>query len=81
MEEAKSQENAKLQIALRNMQEEVKQTRAMLIKEQEATKKVAEEARIIREVPVVDTAMMDKLTAENNKLKVKLIFYFVAIVR
>lgn len=81
MEEAKSQENAKLQIALRNMQEEVKQTRAMLIKEQEATKKVAEEARIIREVPVVDTAMMDKLSAENNKLKVKLIFYFVAIVR
>lgn len=81
MEEAKSQENAKLQIALRNMQEEVKQTRAMLIKEQEATKKAAEEARIIREVPVVDTAMMDKLSAENNKLKVKLIFYFVAIVR
>lgn len=74
MEEAKSQENAKLQIALRNMQEEVKQTRAMLIKEQEATKKAAEEARIIREVPVVDTAMMDKLSAENNKLKVKLIF-------
>ena len=44
----------------------------MLIKEQEAAKKAAEEARIIREVPVVDTAMMDKLTDENNKLKVKL---------
>lgn len=69
IEEAKSQENAKLQIALQDMQQEVKVTKAMLIKEQEATKKAAEEARIIQEVPVVDTALMDKLTAENNKLK------------
>jgi len=72
LEEAKSQENAKLQIALQDMQQEVKETRDMLIKEQEAAKKAAEEAHIIREVPVVDTAMMDKLTDENNKLKVKL---------
>lgn len=70
IEEAKSQENAKLQIALQDMQQEVKVTKAMLIKEQEAAKKAAEEARIIQEVPVVDTALMDKLTAENNKLKV-----------
>ncbi|ONK70922.1 uncharacterized protein A4U43_C04F2900 [Asparagus officinalis] len=69
MEEAKSQENAKLQVALRDMQQEVKETRTMLIKEQEAAKKAAEEARIIQEVPVLDTAAMDKLTTENNKLK------------
>ena len=80
MEEAKSQENAKLQIALQDMQQEVKETRAMLIKEQEAAKKAAGKARIIREVPVVDTAMMDKLTAENNKLKVKLSWFAVIFI-
>ncbi|KAG1354825.1 Myosin-6 [Cocos nucifera] len=69
MEEAKMQENAKLQLALQEMQVQFKETKAMLIKEQEAAKKAAEKASVIREVPVIDTALMDKLAAENKKLK------------
>ncbi|KAJ6810054.1 myosin-6-like [Iris pallida] len=69
MEEAKSQENAKLQSALQDMQQEVKEAKIMLIKEREAAKKATEAAPIIQEVPVVDTALMDKLTSENEKLK------------
>lgn len=42
----------------------------MLVKEREASKKAAEAVPVIREVPVVDTALMEKLTTENNKLKV-----------
>ncbi|XP_019705642.1 myosin-6 isoform X2 [Elaeis guineensis] len=69
MEEAKMQENAKLQLALQEMQVQFKETKAMLIKEQEAAKKAAEKPSVIREVPVIDTALMDKLAAENKKLK------------
>ncbi|XP_038979493.1 myosin-6-like isoform X3 [Phoenix dactylifera] len=69
IEEAKMQENAKLQLALQEMQVQFKETRGMLIKEQEAAKKFAEKTSVIREVPVIDTALMDKLTAENKKLK------------
>ncbi|EHA8589917.1 myosin-17 [Cocos nucifera] len=69
MEETKVQENAKLQLALQDMQVQLKETKAMLIKEQEAAKRAAEKAPVVREVPVIDIALMDKLTAENEKLK------------
>ncbi|XP_042449136.1 myosin-6-like [Zingiber officinale] len=69
LEEAKTQENAKLQAALQDMQQQCKETKSMLIKEREAAKKAAEVAPIIKEVPVVDTVQMDKLRDENKKLK------------
>ncbi|PKA52778.1 hypothetical protein AXF42_Ash001759 [Apostasia shenzhenica] len=69
MEEAKSQENAKLRSALHEMQQQFEETKALLKKEKETANKAAEEAAKIREVPVIDTALVDKLTAENKKLK------------
>lgn len=42
----------------------------MLQREREAAKKAAEIAPVIKEVPVIDNAMMEKLTSENEKLKV-----------
>ncbi|MQM03569.1 hypothetical protein Taro_036360 [Colocasia esculenta] len=69
MEEAKTQENVKLQAALQETQLQLKESKAMLVKEREAAKKAAEEAPVIREVPVIDTILMDKITAENEKLK------------
>lgn len=70
MEEAKTQENAKLQSALQEMQLQFKETKEMLIKEREAAKKAKEIVPVIKEVPVVDQSMLDKLTMENEKLKV-----------
>ncbi|XXG61768.1 hypothetical protein AAC387_Pa05g0296 [Persea americana] len=69
IEEAKTQENAKLQSALHEMQLKFKETKEMLLKEQEAAKTVVEKIPIIQEVPVIDTTMLDKLTIENEKLK------------
>ncbi|KAM7521771.1 hypothetical protein LguiA_011673 [Lonicera macranthoides] len=69
LEEAKTQENAKLQSALQEMQLQFKETREMLAKEREASKKAAEQIPIIQEVPVVDHGLMDKLASENEKLK------------
>ncbi|CAA6655402.1 unnamed protein product [Spirodela intermedia] len=69
MEEAKTQENAKLQSALQEAQIQLKESRAMVIKEREAAKKISEEASHIKEVPVIDTALIDKLASENEKLK------------
>lgn len=71
MEEAKSQENEKLQSALQDMQVQFKETKAMLEKEREAVRRAEEKVPIIQEVPVVDHAMMEKLTNENEKLKVR----------
>lgn len=42
----------------------------MLVKEREAAKLAAEQIPAIQEIPVVDHEMMDKLTVENEKLKV-----------
>ncbi|ERN15904.1 hypothetical protein AMTR_s00039p00219460 [Amborella trichopoda] len=70
LEEAKVQETAKLQSALQEMQNQVKESKALLIKEREAAKKAAEQVSVIQEVPVVDTAKLDKLAKENEKLKV-----------
>lgn len=69
MEEAKTQETSKLQSALQEMELRFKETKEMLIKEREATKKVVEKIPVIQEVPVVDTVLLDKISAENEKLK------------
>lgn len=69
LEEAKSQENAKLQAALQEVQQQYKETKDTLVKEREAAKIVAEIAPVIKEVPVIDTELMNKLRDENDKLK------------
>uniref|UniRef100_A0A0E0K6W0 Uncharacterized protein n=1 Tax=Oryza punctata TaxID=4537 RepID=A0A0E0K6W0_ORYPU len=69
LEEAKSQENAKLQATLQEVQQQYKETQEMLVKEREAAKKAAEVAPVIKEVPVIDTELMNKLRDENDKLK------------
>lgn len=77
MEEAKTQENTKLQTALHEMQQQFKETKDMLVKERESAKKAAEVVPVIKEVPVVNTELMDKLKVENEKLKVSLFLYLV----
>ncbi|KAK4768221.1 hypothetical protein SAY87_003362 [Trapa incisa] len=69
LEEAKNQENAKLQSALQEIQLQFNETKEMLQHEREAAKKAVELAPIIKEVPVIDNEMMEKLTNENEKLK------------
>lgn len=69
LEEAKTQENAKLQSALQEVQLEFKETKELLMKEREVAKRAAEQIPVIQEVSVIDHAMLDKLTAENEKLK------------
>ena len=70
IEEAKTQENAKLQSAFQEMQLQFKETKELLAKEREAAQKASEVAPIIQEVPVIDHEMISKLTAENEQLKV-----------
>lgn len=74
LEEAKKQENAKYESSLEEIQNKFKETEALLIKEREASKTVSEVLPIIKEVPVVDQELMEKLTNENEKLKVGLDF-------
>ncbi|KAL0737075.1 hypothetical protein Bca4012_013285 [Brassica carinata] len=69
LEEAKKQESAKAQSSLEELELRCKETEALLIKEREAAKKVSEIAPIIKEVPVVDNELMEKITNENEKLK------------
>ncbi|KAL0459335.1 UNVERIFIED_CONTAM: Myosin-6, partial [Sesamum latifolium] len=69
LEEAKTQENTKLQTALQELQLQFKETKDMLLKEKEAAKLAAEQVPVIQEIPVIDHEMMDKLAAENEKLK------------
>ena len=71
MEEVKTQENTKLQSALQDMQLQFKETKEMLKKEREAAKKAAQQIPVIHEVPVIDHSLMDKINAENEKLKVR----------
>lgn len=71
MEEAKTQENAKLQSALQDMQLQFKETKAMLEKEFKVAKRAAEKVPVIQEVSVVDHVMLEKLSSENEKLKVR----------
>jgi len=60
-----------LQAALQEVQQQYKETKEILVQEREAAKKAAEIAPVIKEVPVVDTELMNKLRDENDKLKVR----------
>jgi myosin-5 len=62
MDEAKTKENAKLQSALEEMQLQL-----------QAASKGAEQVSVVQEVSVVDREMINKLTAENKQLKVKVL--------
>lgn len=62
MEEAKTKENAKLQSALEEMQLQL-----------QGASKGAEQVSVVQEVSVVDREMINKLTAENEQLKVKVL--------
>lgn len=72
LEESKKQENAKYEASLEEIQNKFKETEALLIKERETAKEVSEVLPIIKEVPVVDQELMEKLTNENETLKVTL---------
>ncbi|KAK6145891.1 hypothetical protein DH2020_019760 [Rehmannia glutinosa] len=69
IEEAKNQETAKLQSALEKMQMDFKETKEQLMSELEAAKKVAKQVPATQEVSVIDHELVEKLTAENEKLK------------
>ncbi|XP_061374694.1 myosin-6-like [Gastrolobium bilobum] len=71
IEEAKTQENEKLQCALQEMELQFQETTAMLIKEREAAKKGAEQTPRTQEISVnaTDNELINKLTAENEQLK------------
>lgn len=76
LEEAKSQEVAKLQDTLHAMQMQVDEANSMVIKEREAARKAIEEAPpVIKETPVIiqDTEKVDSLTSEVEKLKASLL--------
>lgn len=70
IEEAKTRENEKLQCALEEMEIRFEETKAELIQELEAAKKVAEQTPTILENNAADNELIDKLTAENEELKV-----------
>ncbi|KAB5552541.1 hypothetical protein DKX38_009852 [Salix brachista] len=72
MEEEKAQEITKLQDTLREMQIQVDEANARVIKEREEAQKAIEEAPpIIKETPVIvqDTEKVESLTAEVESLK------------
>ncbi|KAH9713488.1 Myosin-17 [Citrus sinensis] len=72
LEEAKSQEIAKLQEALHAMQLRVDDANSLVIKEREAARKAIKEAPpVIKETPVIiqDTEKINSLTAEVENLK------------
>lgn len=66
--EAKIQENARLQV--KEIQSQFEETKSRLVKELEAAKRAVKEVPVVQELKVVDTSMLDKLTLENEKLKV-----------
>ncbi|KAK3025526.1 hypothetical protein RJ639_041518, partial [Escallonia herrerae] len=72
LEEAKTQEVAKLQNSLDAMQNKVDESNALLVKEREAARKAIEEAPpVIKETQVIieDTKKVESLTAEVDTLK------------
>ncbi|KAK3010220.1 hypothetical protein RJ639_011859 [Escallonia herrerae] len=73
LEEAKTQEVAKLQNSLEAMQNKVDESNALLVKEREAARKAIEEAPpVIKETQVIieDTKKVESLAAEVDTLKV-----------
>jgi len=75
MEEAKTQENRKLQQQLQELQLQSKETKDLLKREREIAKEALEKASLVPEVQV-DTTLIDKLTAENENLKVCMVNEF-----
>ncbi|KAK3164631.1 hypothetical protein QOZ80_1AG0022100 [Eleusine coracana subsp. coracana] len=72
LEETKAQEIAKLQETLNDMQLQVEEAKALVVKEREAARKAIEEAPpVIKETPVLveDTEKINSLTAEVEQLK------------
>ncbi|KAK3000828.1 hypothetical protein RJ639_022262, partial [Escallonia herrerae] len=72
LEEAKTQEVAKLQNSLEAMQNKVDESNALLVKEREAARKAIEEAPpVIKETQVIieDTKKVESLAAEVDTLK------------
>nr|GEY85295.1 hypothetical protein [Tanacetum cinerariifolium] len=69
LEEAKTQDNGKLQSALEDMVVCYNETKELLMKEREIVKTTIEKLLILQEVPVIDHELMNKLTAKNEKLK------------
>ncbi|VVA99827.1 unnamed protein product [Arabis nemorensis] len=69
VEKSKTQENAKLQLALEEIQLQFKETKASLLKEVEAAKNTVKIVPAVKEVPIVNTELMEKLKNENEKLK------------
>ncbi|KAM0924486.1 hypothetical protein ACQ4PT_004828 [Festuca glaucescens] len=68
MEEAKTQEIKKLQLQLQESQQQVKDTKEFLKKEQEIAKAASEKAALVPEIRV-DATLVNELTADNEKLK------------
>ncbi|CAM0956683.1 unnamed protein product [Alopecurus aequalis] len=68
MEEAKTQENKKLQQQLQELQFQSKETKDLLRREHEIAKAALDKAVSVPEIHV-DTTLVDELTAENAKLK------------
>jgi myosin V len=73
--EQKKEETTRLQAALEEVQEKYKETKEELAKERVAAKKSTEVVPIVKEVPVINTELMDKLRDENEKLKVSALIY------
>ncbi|CAH8357713.1 unnamed protein product [Eruca vesicaria subsp. sativa] len=69
VEESKTQENAKLQLALKEIQLQFKEAKVSLLKEVKAAKRTAEIVPVVKEVPIVDTELVEKLKSENENLK------------
>ncbi|KAG7592025.1 Myosin head motor domain [Arabidopsis thaliana x Arabidopsis arenosa] len=71
LEEAKVQEVAKLKEALHTIRLQLKETTAMVVKEQEAARVASEEACSVNKEPIVveDTEKIDSLSNEIDRLK------------
>ncbi|KAG2544341.1 hypothetical protein PVAP13_9KG024700 [Panicum virgatum] len=69
MEEAKTQENKKLQLQLQELQLQLKDTKDLLKREHEAAKEASEKAAAVPEI-LADTARVNDLTSENERLKI-----------
>nr|KJB37743.1 hypothetical protein B456_006G218700 [Gossypium raimondii]KJB37744.1 hypothetical protein B456_006G218700 [Gossypium raimondii] len=66
----KELEFQELQVEFQKMQLELEETKELLIKEREAAKKIAEQVPAVQEIPVIDDELVNKLTAENEQLKI-----------
>lgn len=79
MEESKNQEITKLQTALQDQQTKAQAANSQLTKEREDNKlALGQAAQAVKEVPAVEVfdAKVEKLTNENEKLQVLLLYNF-----